>query len=251
MTIKMIKPNNQILRDYVYGEMSEEDQRALELWLVFNTEESVLDRIQELEKEKKARLALLSKCFKKNIQTTVYEKAHNFLTSDQLKLFLQSTKDFLGTFNWEMMPPKYEFAFQTLSGDKHGADDTGTSVIEIQANEKHEIQVKIYKHTYYAVFILDSSDKVYLVPGDKNNTSYHEKKHEPETYNELQSISMNINDDPLQIWIIFDSESQVPIPPKDTNILWFVKMLEKLIKRRTVDIKKYILKVAPVEPDRR
>lgn len=90
-----------------------------------------------------------------------------------------------------------------------------------------------------------------MVPGDKNNLNYHEKKHEPETYNELQSISMNINDNPLQIWIIFDSEFQVPIPPKDTSILWFVNMLENLIKRKTVDIKKYILKVALVEPDRK
>lgn len=242
--MKIIKPNYETLRRYVYEELSIRDQQALELWLLFNTDEMLLEHIWNLQQRRRRREALLNGCFKhplKNKLKVLYYRYQGFAEEANYSL---------GTTVAELMPEN-ELAFQMMSQKESEQDDLGESVIEVQPGEMHEVRVKIYERSYYSAFVVDSRENIFMIPGEKNKENYFETLHDPETYNELEPIWLDVDDDPVEVWIIFDVERPIIFPHRDEKISWLSDFLETgLSEKRKITVTKYILKVAPLEPER-
>ncbi|MDM8515399.1 hypothetical protein QUF76_04310 [Desulfobacterales bacterium HSG16] len=240
--MKILQPDYEVLRRYVYEELSEEDQKALDLWLLLNTDESVINQILELHEQRRERELKLADCFKSNFRNKLRVLFYRCLNHSETKL---------GVFISEKAISRHEPAFQMLSQEKPRQQNLGESIVEISPKEQHEIRVKIHEASYYAAFIMDSHGKVVFVPGEKGREDYNEVIHKPETYNELVTVWMDVDDAPLEVWLIFDEEKPISLPPEDAKADWLYEVIKKgLDDNRKITISKYILKVMPLEPER-
>lgn len=242
--MKIIKPDVKILKHYVYGELSETDRKAVDLWLLFNTEEGVLEQINLIQLEKRRRETLLGKSFSSNLGNKLKVLYYRWLNHGKERL--SGICLFSDSVYLKLAP-----AFSMMSIHQTGRQYTGDAVIEVQPKERHEIRVKIYEPSYYAVFVKTSEEKIMRVPGEKGRKDYNLTLHEPETYNDLEPIWLDVDDKPWEIWMVFDTRYPVQIPEEGDVGEWLTAFINNSLEQGgNIFLAKYILKVAPLEPER-
>ena len=256
--MRIERPTGTTLSRYVNNLLSQNERRNVEYWMLLNTDSEPIEMLNELIETKNRQKRIFAQYFdypivsrlnylKRELHSQLYNRLTGIL-DDKPEFTPDLSFQPLGEVEDIGMKPPHHFTFGEALLE-NPEKKFGELSLKLVPNEKHSIVVKIHHACYYTVFVLDSQNmSLHAVPDLDNGYNYCDYQHQPETYDELKSLTMESGDSPLQIWILFNEVEPVHIGSLSNNPKDLVDYIESRMKMdQQISIFKYELLVKSQE----
>jgi hypothetical protein len=202
--MKLIRPDAEMLRAYVYEELPEEEAAGVRRWLVACSDERVLSAYEELLEERR-----------RNERVLEHWSARPVLA--QLEWFWARLRR-------RARPHGEAWISSGLTRPAELAalgSSTATGakpVIEVLPGETVDLEIHLAVACYVGAYALESKGTLALLADPA-------RRAEAGTKLNLSGISLEPDEGELEVFIVFDTASPLPQPAPDSGADWLVALL--------------------------
>lgn len=221
--MKILQPDLDTLRNYVYEDLSDEEMQAVRQWLMGVTNPEILEAYESLLEERREREALLSECLAHPLRAKMERMWWRMRTKWAENLLSLIPKD----------EGFREPALQRMSG--HQPAESGELVVEAAPGEVFDLVMRLEEEGYVEVFAVEEPDIVHEV----YRTNAEEGPDSAEV--EVSGVEMESGDERVEVIALIDLETPFPETEQSFDVAELFERLEKVKETSSRSVARVVL----------